>query len=96
MDREIMKEQTAGYGTYVSVWLALMLLLAATVILAKLNPFHMAAVYSMTVSTLKALLVLLFFMHLKYEKIYYKLMLIIPFVILGIFIALTFTDTYLR
>jgi cytochrome c oxidase subunit IV len=84
MNREIIEERTAGYGTYFIVWLLLMLLLAATVLLAKLNPFHLAAVSSMIIATLKALLVLLFFMQT------------IPFVILAIFIVLTFADTYLR
>lgn len=87
---------TAGYGTYSVVWLMLMILLAATVLLAKLNPFHLAAVTSLFIATLKALLVLLFFMHLRYEKGYYRLMVIIPVVILAILISLTFADTYLR
>ncbi|MCL5277220.1 MAG: cytochrome C oxidase subunit IV family protein [Deltaproteobacteria bacterium] len=73
-----------------------MILLAATVVLAKIDPLHLAVVTSMSIAALKVLLVLLFFMHLKYEKGYYGLMVFIPLVILAIFISLTFSDTYLR
>ena len=96
MKQETRQAVPAGYGTYLIVWLVLMLLLAATVVLAKLDPFHLAVVTSMSIAALKALLVLLFFMHLKYEKGYYGLMVFIPLVILAIFISLTFSDTYLR
>ncbi len=96
MKQETRQTVPAGYGTYLIVWLVLMALLAATVVLAKLDPFHLAAVTSMSIAAIKALLVLLFFMHLKYEKGYFGFMIFIPLVILAIFISLTFSDTYLR
>lgn len=96
MEQKIDTIKPPGYGIYVTVWLALLGLLAATVTLARLNPLHLAAVWSMTISVVKALLVLLFFMHLRYEKWYFRLMVTIPLIVLAIFIALTFADTYFR
>ncbi len=96
MKQAVYEKKIPGYGTYVLVWSVLLLLLALTVVMSKLNPLHLAAVWSLTIAAIKAVLVLLFFMHLGYEKGYFKYTIIIPIVVLAIFMILTFSDTYLR
>ena len=51
--------------SYVTVWLALLLLLALTWGVAELNLGRFNAVAAMSIAVVKMLLVLLFFMHLR-------------------------------
>ncbi len=85
------------YTIYAVVWLALLVLLAATVAIAKL---HLLVKYSvlapLVIASLKAGLVLAFFMHLRYEGKFLKIMLLVAVATLTVFIALTFTDVWYR
>jgi cytochrome c oxidase subunit 4 len=86
-----------SYALYTYIWLALVVLLAATVAIAKL---HLLATYSvlapLVIASLKAGLVLAFFMHLRYEGKFLKIMLLVAVAVLTAFIALTFTDVWYR
>jgi len=58
--------------TYVIVWIALMLLMGLTVFLSTVPMGHAAnTIVALIIAAIKATLVLMFFMHLKYES--YKL-----------------------
>lgn len=85
------------YALYAVVCLALVVLLAATVAIAKL---HLLVKYSvlapLVIASIKAGLVLAFFMHLKYEGKFLKIMLLVAVATLTVFIALTFTDVWYR
>jgi cytochrome c oxidase subunit 4 len=48
------------------------------------------------IATVKAGLVLLYFMHLRYEKPLFAIMILVVLVTYGIFIALTFSDYFYR
>lgn len=63
-----MRSTSASKKNYVFVWIALLLLLALTYGLANVNlgPFNNVA--ALAISVTKMLLVVLFFMHGKYEK----------------------------
>ena len=86
-----------SYALYAIVWLALVVLLGATVAIAKL---HLLVKYSvlapLVIASIKAGLVLAFFMHLKYEGKFLKIMLLVAVATLTVFIALTFTDVWYR
>ncbi len=86
-----------SYALYAVVWLALVVLLAATVAIAKL---HLLVKYSvlapLIIASLKAGLVLAFFMHLRHEGAFLKVMLLVAVATLTVFIALTFTDVWYR
>jgi len=61
--------------------------------------FHfgkLSVLVALTVATVKASIVLAWFMHLKYEAPLFHRMLFITIVALAIFIGLTFTDTLFR
>lgn len=67
-----MSEHVSPMRTYVIVWIALMLLMALTVFLSTVPMGHAAnTIVALIIAAIKATLVLLFFMHLKYES--YKL-----------------------
>jgi cytochrome c oxidase subunit 4 len=87
----------SNYTTYLVVWLALLVLLAATVAIAKL---HLLVKYSvlapLVIASIKAGLVLAYFMHLRYEGRFLKVMLLVAVAVLTAFIALTFTDVWYR
>ena len=84
-------------GTYTAVWLALLLLLAATIAMAKLQLLAQFSVLgSMVIASLKAGLVLAFFMHLKYEGRFLKAILTVTLFALTLLIGLTFVDVWYR
>lgn len=85
-----------GYGVFVSVWAALMALTGVTIWVAGIDLGFMNVAVALTIASIKASLVIFFFMHLKYENLTFKLMVLVAFVILAIFIGLTFFDTAYR
>jgi cytochrome c oxidase subunit IV len=85
------------YARYVYIWLALLLLTAITVTMANLNLGRIAIIVVLAIAAGKSLLVLLYFMHLRWEKRpLFKLLVPIAVVTLAIFIGLTFTDVMNR
>jgi cytochrome c oxidase subunit 4 len=82
--------------TFVLVWAALLMLTAITVTVAKLNLGAFSIFTAVVIASIKAGLVLWFFMHLKYEKRLLKLLLLVPIVTLAVIIGLTFIDVLYR
>jgi cytochrome c oxidase subunit 4 len=85
-----------NYRTYVYVWIALLLLLAATIYVARVNFTSYSIVINLLIATMKAGLVLAFFMHLKYEGWFLRGMLFLTLAALTCIIALTFSDVWYR
>jgi cytochrome c oxidase subunit 4 len=84
-------------GTYIAVWLALLVLLAATIAVARLRLLaQFSVVGSLVIASMKAGLVLAFFMHLKYEGRFLKGILTIVLSALTLLIGMTFVDVWLR
>ncbi len=84
-------------ATYAAVWAALLVLLAATIAVAKLQLLAQYSVLgSLAIATAKAGLVLAFFMHLKYEGRFLKGLLVLALSALSLFIGLTFVDVWYR
>jgi cytochrome c oxidase subunit 4 len=82
---------------YAGVWLMLLILLAATIAVAKLNLLARFSVLgALAIASLKAGLILAFFMHLKYEGRFLKVMLVVTVATLTMFIGLTFVDVWYR
>ena len=84
------------FGLLAKIWLALLLLTGATVGVASFDFGYLNVLAAMTVASTKALLVVLFFMHLKYESRLLGAFVILVFVILAIFIGFTFFDVAWR
>jgi len=81
--------------TYVKVWLCLLFLTGLLTVLSRLNP-SLAVLGLLTITPLKAGLVLYFFMHLRHEGALLKGVVIVTFGTLLIFFALLFADAALR
>jgi cytochrome c oxidase subunit 4 len=85
-----------GYALFISIWAALLVLTCVTVLVARIDLGFLNVVVALAIASTKAALVTFFFMHLKYENLTFKLMVLGAFVILAIFIGLTFFDTAYR
>ncbi len=79
-------------ATFVLVWVGLVLLTAVTVTASVLFPGKVGIGVAMVVTPVKAALILLWFMHLKYEKPVFKFMFLSAMLILAIVMGLTFFD----
>ncbi len=79
------------------VWAALLMLLGMTIAVAKLSLLAQYSVIgSLFIASLKAGLVLVYFMHLKYEGWIVKGMLALALGSLTLIIMLTFSDVWFR
>jgi cytochrome c oxidase subunit 4 len=81
---------------YVGVWAALLVLTYVTVKISYFDFGVMNIYIAMGIATLKASLVALFFMHLKYDEAFTQVLFVSTLVFLAIFIALTMADTVER
>ena len=79
------------------VWCALVLLLGATIAIARM---HLSATYrvpaALLIASIKAGLVVTYFMHLMYEEKKVKLMLLVAVSVFTLIIAVTFIDIWYR
>jgi cytochrome c oxidase subunit IV len=83
-------------STYLSVGGALLVLTLITVWVAQYQLGEWNLIVAMAVAATKATLVLLFFMHLKYDNKMYAFTFLIAVVFLAIFIVFTMLDTMTR
>lgn len=86
----------AGYKTYVFVWLGLLALTAITITVSGMRLGNFSAVTAVLIATIKALLVLYFFMHLKHEPLLLRFIFAASILTLTVIIVLTFTDVWFR
>lgn len=91
-----MAEHVTSVKLYVAIFAALMFLTAATVIVANFDLGWANDVVALTIAVVKALLVLIFFMHLRYSTRLTILTALAGFFWLGILIVLTLNDYFTR
>jgi len=96
MEHKHEEHQLISYGTYIMVWLALLILTGLTVTVAGLNLKNFAIVAAIFIAGFKSMLVLNYFMHLKFESALFRNMLYITLFTLVVIIGLTFTDISFR
>jgi cytochrome c oxidase subunit 4 len=85
-----------SYGLLTAIWAALIVLTAVTISVAQIDLGFYNVLVAMAVATTKALLVVFFFMHLKYEGRLLKWLLFLAFLVLAICIGFTFFDIGFR
>jgi cytochrome c oxidase subunit 4 len=88
--------QSPGYGGYLLVWFALVVLTGITVVVAGIQLHALTVPVALAIASIKTMLVVLYFMHIKYEPTLFKLMLLVCFITFVIFIGLTFSDFAFR
>jgi len=89
-------ENITGYKTYYIVWICLLVLTAMTVAVSNLELGKYGALISVFIASVKAGLILLFFMHLKYEGFLIRAMLLLTVMTIAVIIGLTFSDIWYR
>ncbi len=77
---------------YVMVWAALVALTGITLGVSYLDLENVGIQTALLIATTKASLVLLYFMHLRYERRLYFRMLFVVLMTYAIFLGLTFSD----
>ena len=88
-----MAEHVVARKTYLIVWGALMVLMILTAGLSRINLGEWSTFAALAIAALKALLVILFFMHVRYESQKMAWVFVVAgFFWLGILLALTLTD----
>ncbi len=83
---------TPGYAQYVLIWLGLLCLTALTVALAGIQLGRWVIITALTIASIKSMLVLNIFMHLRSEDRTFRIFVAVAVVTLVIFIVLTFFD----
>jgi cytochrome c oxidase subunit IV len=91
-----MKEHDSGIRTYIVVWGALIVLTAVTVSVSYVHLGLMNVVAALLIASVKASLVALFFMHLRYESRLVWGFALTPIFFLVLIIAGTLSDTLFR
>ncbi len=81
---------------FVLVWFALIILTGATIIISYLELNILSIVIPIGIASLKAYFVIFYFMHLKYEKKLFKIILMVGFVTITVIIGFTFLDVLYR
>ena len=79
-------------ATYLVIFVLLMLLLVATVAIARFDLGSLNVVAALLIAVAKALLVILFFMHVRHNPRITWAFVLAGFFWLGILLTLTFTD----
>lgn len=90
------KEHAVPMGLYANVWLALVLLTIVTVAASYLNLRNVAVLAAILIATVKASLVALYFMHLRFERRLYSIIFLSALGFLAICFILAFFDYSFR
>lgn len=91
-----MERHITPFRTYLLVYLGLILLLAATVGAAFLDLGILNLIITLVIASIKAMLVILYFMHVRESEPATKLFVIAGFIWLAILMGLTLTDYLTR
>jgi cytochrome c oxidase subunit IV len=86
------QQKIDGIPLYLAIYVALMLLLIATVIAGAQDLGAWNAAIALTIAVIKAVLVILFFMHIRHSSKLTWIFSVAAFLWLGLLLALTMTD----
>jgi len=84
--------QIVPYRVYLIVWLGLLALTVVTVAVSYIDMRNVAILTAVLIASVKCTLVLLYFMHLRFSKLLYTVMILAVLGTYAIFIGLTFAD----
>jgi cytochrome c oxidase subunit 4 len=81
-----------SYGHYILIWLGLLALTGVTVAFAGVSLGRWVIITALTIASIKSLLVLNVFMHLRFEQPMFRIFAFVAGITFAIFISLTFFD----
>jgi cytochrome c oxidase subunit 4 len=94
-----MKEKESHVSTYFSLAAVLVVLLVLTTVSIGITAVHLGALtvaIALVIASIKVFIVISYYMHLKFESLFLKLMIAGVFVIFTLVIIITFIDYYFR
>ena len=94
-----MKNHDTHISSYSLNWTVLLILLLLTTTSVLAIKFHFGALtvlVALLIASVKAAIVLTYFMHLKFENLLLRLMVVGVFLLFAIVIVITFIDYYFR
>ncbi len=83
---------TVSYSRYVVIWFGLVALTGLTVALSGINLGRWIVLSALSIASIKSLLVLNVFMHLKFEDRVFRIFVLVAGLTLAIFLILIFAD----
>ena len=90
------EEHLLSYRTIVSVWVGLVVLTLVTVGASQTDLKHMAIFAAILIACAKSTLVVMYFMHLRFEKRVFTWFFVTAIGTYAIFLILTFADYFYR
>ncbi len=90
------EQQSLSYGSYVLVWLALVVLTSVTVTIAGMHLGALSIATAIFIALIKGSLVVYYFMNLKNEDVMFRVMLLVALVTLTVIMVFTFFDISFR
>ena len=84
------------YSLYLKVWVALLILTGLTIWVSTIDLYKWHVFTAMLIATVKVSLVVLYFMHLRFENKLIWIMILAALITYAIFVGLTFADYYYR
>jgi cytochrome c oxidase subunit 4 len=94
-----MKNEETHISSYSSHAIVLIVLLALTTISVLVTGYHLGAfsvAVALIIASIKVRTVIFYFMHIRFESLFMKLMVTAVFVIFGLIIIITFIDYLFR
>jgi cytochrome c oxidase subunit IV len=91
-----MEHPVVPVKTYILVYLALLFLLVLTLAIAYIEMAGLNTILAIFVASLKAFLVILYFMHVRYSTILTRVFIISGFLWMAILVGFTLTDYFTR
>jgi cytochrome c oxidase subunit IV len=85
-----------SYRTYLKILVALLFLTAITITVTWINAGQLAIVVALGIACFKASLVLLYFMHLKFDGLLFRILVGMVFFLIFIVFFITFFDYLFR
>ncbi len=95
-NKEHEKSHLIGYGTYVLSWLVLLSLAILTVTVASIDLGNFTLFTALLIAAIKSALVIMIFMHIKYDEPIFKVFLTIALLVLLIVFVLMGFDIFYR
>lgn len=90
------KQHISSYFSHGTVLATLLVLTTISVVVAALELGPLSVFVALTIASIKGATVLTYFMHLKYDKPIYRIMVFGIFILFGLIIGITFIDYVFR
>ncbi len=96
MSQRESEHRPVPYTLYFGVWAALIVLTAITVGVSYVDLKHVTVLTAMVIASIKATLVVMYFMHVRFERPLYAAMILAALGTYAVFFGLTFSDYLYR